>query len=123
VNLTAASDQKLLRRGWGLSRAGIACVMVFLAAGRTAYATSQCLQWRVSSGSPSTTTDWMTSAPQACSTYVGLCAANPAGCGYNTVNYEYRNWGGNAVLSSGGWPVFRCNVSEASGKTSPGSGL
>jgi YD repeat-containing protein len=122
MNLTAASDQKVLRRQWSRSGAAIAYVLLFLAAGRTAYATSQCLQWRIGNGQPpgTATTDWMPSAPQACSAYVGLCAANPTSCGYNPVNFDYRNWSGNAVLSSAGWPGFYCNFTTQVKNKIPG---
>jgi len=92
---------------WDVIRHAIVCVLLLATARQTASATSQCLQWQVAGRSPSTTTDWMPSAPPACSAFVGLCAANPAGCGYNTVDYDFRNWSGNAVLNS--WPSFYCN--------------
>ena len=112
MNLTPALPPKVMRRGWGHLRTAITCVLLFLAAGRTAYATSQCWQWRDTAGAGYADTGWMTSGPQACSTYAGLCAANPTSCHYNAVNYDYRNWNGKAVpdASAGGWPVFRCNV-------------
>jgi YD repeat-containing protein len=110
MKLSTASDQKVLCREWGLSRAATACAMLFLVAGQTAYATSQCWQWQEGAGAPYADTGWMTSAPKTCSTYAGLCSANPASCFYNTVIYDYRNWSGQGVPVSGGWPQFRCNV-------------
>jgi YD repeat-containing protein len=78
----------------------------------SALATSQCVQWKTemsANGTVGATSGWLSNPQQACSVVTMMCSENPLSCGFNSIDYDFRNWTG--TTQAVGWPGYLCNLS------------